>query len=136
MKDNEIIKLRSTEFSSLLWVHSFLFFILDGAWVVWEVFSPSPELSPPLEWTCWGGGYGYIRGGGYGYGGGVWLTDEPLARRRVWIWWRSITTRWTINDRSWRVLIERIVDSDMGEDMTVEAEVVEREYEGMVLMRH
>jgi hypothetical protein len=27
-------------------------------------------------------------------------------------------------------------DSDMGEDMTVEAEVVEREYEGMVLMRH
>jgi hypothetical protein len=33
-------------------------------------------------------------------------------------------------------LIERIVDSDMGEDMTVEAEVVEREYEGMVLMRH
>jgi hypothetical protein len=79
MKNNEMMKLRSIKFSSSPRVHLFLFFILDGAWVVWDVFSPPSELSPPLEWACWGGGYGYAGGGGYEYAGGAGLPDEPPA---------------------------------------------------------
>jgi hypothetical protein len=79
MKDDEMIKLRSTKFFSSPQVHSFLFFVLDEDWVVWEVFSPPPELSSPPEWTCWGGGYGYTRGGGYEYVEGAWPSDELLA---------------------------------------------------------
>jgi hypothetical protein len=77
MQDNEMMKLRSTSFSLSVGVHSFLFFILDRAWVVWEVLSPPPELSSPSDWTGWGGGYGYIGGGGYEYGWGAKPPDEP-----------------------------------------------------------
>jgi hypothetical protein len=69
--------MQSTEFSSSSRVHIFLFFILDGAWVIWEVFSPPPKLSPPPEWTGWGGGYRYTGGVGYEYGRGAWPPDEP-----------------------------------------------------------
>jgi hypothetical protein len=72
-----MIKLRSTNFFSSLWVHSFHFFILVGAWVVWEVFSPPLELSPSPEWIGWGEGYVYPGGGGYEYDGGAWPPDEP-----------------------------------------------------------
>jgi hypothetical protein len=47
MNDNEMMKLKSTKFSSSLRVHSFLLFILMRASVVWEVFSPPLKLSPP-----------------------------------------------------------------------------------------
>jgi hypothetical protein len=77
MNDTEIMKLKSTKFFSLLLVHSFHFFILKGAWVVWEVFSPPPELSPPPEWTGWGRGYGYTGDGGYRYDWRVGPLDEP-----------------------------------------------------------
>jgi hypothetical protein len=81
MKGNKIIKLRSTKFFSSPWVHSFLFFILKGAWAIWEVFSLPPELSPPPEWTGWGGGYGYVGGGWYGYGWGAGPPEEsPIGR--------------------------------------------------------
>jgi hypothetical protein len=77
MKDNEIMKLRSTKFFSSSWVHSFCFFVLEWAWVIWEVFSLPFELLPPLKWTGWGGGYGYVGGGGYEYGWGAEPPDEP-----------------------------------------------------------
>jgi hypothetical protein len=77
MQDNEMMKLRSTNFPSSTGVHSFLFFILDGVWVISEVLSPPLELSSPPEWACWGGGYEYIEGGWYEYGWGVGPPDEP-----------------------------------------------------------
>jgi hypothetical protein len=72
-----MMKLRSIKFSSSPWFHSFHFFVLEGASVVWEIFSPPPELSPSPERTGWGGGYGYAGGGGYGYGWGEGPPDEP-----------------------------------------------------------
>jgi hypothetical protein len=79
MNDNEMLKLRSTKFSSSPQVHSFLFFVLEEAWVVWEVFSPSPKLSPPPEWIGWGGGYEYARDRGYWYDWGAGSPDDPPA---------------------------------------------------------
>jgi hypothetical protein len=36
-------------------------------------------LSPPREWTGWGGGYGFDGGGEYEHGGGAWPPDEALT---------------------------------------------------------
>jgi hypothetical protein len=111
---------------------------------------------------------------------GVWICQ----RWRVWIWLRSMTTRWTtdwgeegmnmvgsnmvevnsmytvekhfhpMNHRMEVEVIDMVenhfhpmnhrpevegmdtMDTDMGEDIAVELEVVERESEGVVLMRH
>jgi hypothetical protein len=165
MNDNEIMKLRSTKFSLSSWVRSFLFFIIDRAWVVWEVFFPPPELSLPLEWTGWGGGYGYEKGGGYEYGEGAWPPDEPPARGGGYEYGGEALppveaptegggyvyggypygesggmdmVKEHYHPMNHPLEVEGIdrEDSDMEEDMTVKVEVVEREHEGMVLARH
>jgi hypothetical protein len=158
-----MMKLRSTKFSLSPRVHSFLFFILDGAWVVWEVFSLPPELSPPPEWTGWGGGYEYAGGrgyeygegagppheppaggGGYGYGDGALLPDEPPTGGDGYGYggypygggggMDTMEEQYhSMNHRLDEEGMNR-EDSDMGEDMTIE--VAEREHEGVMLMRH
>jgi hypothetical protein len=73
------MKLRPTKIYSSPRVHSFLFLLLARGWVVWEVFPPPPECSPPPEWIGWGGGYEYARGGGYVYVGWAWAPVESAA---------------------------------------------------------
>jgi hypothetical protein len=163
MKDDEMIKLRSIKVYSSSRVHSFLFFIIDGAWVVWEVLSPSPELSPPPEWTDWGGGYGYVRGGGCEYDWAAGPPDEPPTGGGGYEYDREALPPdeppirgygyggypyggdWSMDtvDEHYHPMNHRpevvgtdMEDSGMGEDMTVEVEAVEREHTGMLLVRH
>jgi hypothetical protein len=160
-----MMKLRSTKFFLLLWVYLFLFFILNRAWVVWEVLSPPPKLSPPPEWTGWGGGYGYdgcgvyeydgvawppdetpAGGGGYEYGGGALPPDEPSTEGGGYGYGgypygggggMDMLEEYYHSMNQWPEVdgIDR-VDSEIGEDMMVEVEVVEREHNDVMLTRH
>jgi hypothetical protein len=160
MKDNEIMKLRCTKFFTSPWVHSFHFFILEVAWVVWEIFSPPPELSPSLDRTGWGGGYGYAGGGGYVYGWGAGPPDEPpvgeegmnmvevegtdmvdehfhpMNHRPEVEGMDAVEEHFHPMNHQPEVEDMDMVDIGMREDRAAELEVVERETEGGVLVRH
>jgi hypothetical protein len=113
---------------------------LREIWVVWEVFSLPPELSPPPEWIGWGGRYGYARGGGYEYGWGAGPTNEPPARGGGYEYGGEgkDMVKEHCHPMNHRPEVEGMdrEDSGMGEDMMDKVEVVEKESEGMVLVRH
>jgi hypothetical protein len=135
MNDNEMMKLKSTKFFSSSRAHLFLFFVPDGAWVVWELLSPPLELSPPPEWTGWGGGYGYARGGGYEYGWEAGPLDEPPTRGGYEYGaypyggggnMDTVEEHYHLMNHWPEVESMNREASGMEEDMTIEVEVVER----------
>jgi hypothetical protein len=96
-----------------------------GAWPPDEAptrgggYKYSEEALPPDEAPTAGGGYGY---GGYPYGGGggMDMVEKHYHPINHWLEVESIDKE----------------DSDTREDMTVDVEVVEREHDGVVLVRH
>jgi hypothetical protein len=144
MKDNEMMKLRSIKFFSSPRVHSFLFFILDGAWVVWEVFPLYPSCRHLQSEQVEVEGIDMMKVAEHDHlmdhrleDGGMNMMEEHYHPMNHWVEEEDMDM---VEERpsNHRLEVEGIdrEDSDMGKDMTVEMEVVEREHEGMVLVRH